>query len=98
MATAKKASWKVVDPVCGMEVNPAKAPQTREVMDQIYYFCSNYCAEIFDPKISEPDLARLRAAIGGTGYRTRRTSAVWSKGIARGAVERLMDLLFRRQP
>jgi YHS domain-containing protein len=96
MTAETRATPKVTDPVCGMEVNPAEAPQTREVMGQTYYFCSNYCAQIFDPEMTGADLARLQVAIGGTGDRARRTPLVWAKDIANGALEKLMDLLFGR--
>jgi|GEM_PF-428242 len=53
---------KVTDPVCGMKIDPAKAEKeglTAEVEGQIYYFCSEECAEDFHrhgPQIEEsPD-------------------------------------------
>lgn len=38
----------VTDPVCGMRVEPGKAPALREVGDRAYWFCSTSCAETFD--------------------------------------------------
>ncbi|MCC9076009.1 heavy metal translocating P-type ATPase [Litorilinea aerophila] len=38
----------VTDPVCGMEINPADAAQTRTVDGVTTYFCSDRCAEQFD--------------------------------------------------
>ncbi len=96
MTTAKKTGWKVVDPVCGMEVDPAEAPQTRVVMGRTYYFCSNYCAEIFDPDMTGSDLVRLGAAIGGAGYLTRLSPVAWAKGVANAALHWLMDVSLRR--
>ncbi len=36
-----------VDPVCGMEVNPATAAAKQDFRDRTYYFCSVGCAEKF---------------------------------------------------
>ncbi len=41
------ASAKVKDPVCGMEVDPAKAVKV-EREGKTYYFCSAYCKEQFE--------------------------------------------------
>jgi Cu+-exporting ATPase len=38
----------VKDPVCGMEIDPTTAAQTREAMGQTFYFCSDHCAHTFD--------------------------------------------------
>lgn len=40
------------DPVCGMEVDPADAAATVEHGGQVYYFCSQDCADSFqdDPE------------------------------------------------
>ena len=38
----------VVDPVCGMYVDPQKARGTAEHQGQTYYFCSPRCAERFE--------------------------------------------------
>lgn len=77
-------------PICGMVVDPAEAPQTRQVMGQTFYFCSNFCAEIFDPQMTETDLARLRATIGGGSYQTRLTPVLWAKGIIIGPIKKLI--------
>jgi Cu+-exporting ATPase len=42
----------VVDPVCGISVNPDTAAATREVGGSTYYFCSTHCAATFD---ADPD-------------------------------------------
>ena len=45
MQTAKEKS--VVDPVCGMTVNPATAAGAFDYRGQTYYFCSVHCLEKF---------------------------------------------------
>lgn len=40
----------VVDPVCGMTVEPENAAATRSHEGHTYYFCSTYCADEFDTK------------------------------------------------
>ncbi len=37
-----------IDPVCGMEVDPADAAGHSEFEDRVYYFCSPKCKEKFD--------------------------------------------------
>jgi YHS domain-containing protein len=37
-----------IDPVCGMEVDPASAAGYSEYEDKIYYFCSNECKRRFE--------------------------------------------------
>ncbi len=66
----------VIDPVCGMEIDPAQALTTRQVGNQTFYFCSNFCAQIFDPEMTDEEQIRLRAAIGGEPAQ-RRTMPVW---------------------
>ncbi len=44
----KAGSQSVVDPVCGMQVDPAKAAATRMHKDVAYYFCCVGCAREFD--------------------------------------------------
>lgn len=36
------------DPVCGMQVEPAKAAGTSEYQGRTYYFCSTGCKAQFD--------------------------------------------------
>ena len=38
----------VVDPVCRMAVDPARAPERRSFEDTAYVFCSSECALVFD--------------------------------------------------
>jgi len=73
-----------------MEIDAAEAPQTRQVMGQTFYFCSNYCAQIFDPEMAETDLVMLRATIGGGGYQTRLTPVSWAEGVMVGLIKKLI--------
>ena len=41
------------DPVCGMEVDEAKAAGTSEYKGKTYYFCSPGCKKGFDEKPGE---------------------------------------------
>ncbi|HYJ91287.1 MAG TPA: YHS domain-containing protein [Pyrinomonadaceae bacterium] len=36
------------DPVCGMDVDPAKAPARSMFEGRTYYFCSKSCKMLFD--------------------------------------------------
>lgn len=38
----------VIDPVCGMRVDPARAADQREYRGATFYFCSAWCARRFD--------------------------------------------------
>ena len=42
----------VKDPVCGMEIDPAKAAGSSEIEGQTHYFCNLNCKESFD---AEPE-------------------------------------------
>ncbi len=54
-----------IDPVCGMEVNPASAEAQSEFGGQPFYFCSKECKRQFDldPQryIDDTDRAQARA-------------------------------------
>ena len=39
---------KVVDPVCGMQIEPAKAAGKSGYKGKTYYFCSDHCKRTFD--------------------------------------------------
>lgn len=41
-------SGKPTDPVCGMEVDPAKAAGTRVAADETLFFCSATCLDAYD--------------------------------------------------
>jgi YHS domain-containing protein len=45
---AGQASAAVVDPVCGMTVDPAPAAAHRRHAQRDYYFCAETCADAFD--------------------------------------------------
>ena len=42
-----------VDPVCGMEVDPALAPAQTSYEGQAYFFCSDECRRLFEENPSE---------------------------------------------
>jgi YHS domain-containing protein len=44
----RSASGHPIDPVCRMEVDPAKAAATRIVGRDTYFFCSQNCLDAFD--------------------------------------------------
>lgn len=44
----RSASGKPVDPVCGMEIDPAHAAGTRVASGQTFFFCSPMCLDTFD--------------------------------------------------
>jgi YHS domain-containing protein len=54
-----------LDPVCGMEVNPASAEAQSEFAGVTFYFCSQECKKAFDAEprryVDEVDLAEARA-------------------------------------
>ncbi|MEM2136669.1 MAG: YHS domain-containing protein [Candidatus Methanomethylicia archaeon] len=39
---------KVVDPVCGMDVDSNKTPFKTIYKGKIYYFCSMHCKRVFE--------------------------------------------------
>jgi Cu+-exporting ATPase len=47
----KSATARVIDPICGMKIDPATAAATREHDGTTFYFCNKGCAKDFD---SEP--------------------------------------------
>ncbi len=42
------ATATVTDPVCGMNIDPAKAVGSSRYNDETYYFCSRGCETRFD--------------------------------------------------
>ena len=48
----KSATPRVIDPICGMKIDPATATATREHNSTTFYFCTSGCAKTFD---SDPD-------------------------------------------
>jgi len=38
----------VIDPVCGMEVDPQKTKYKSVYKGKVYYFCSYQCKKVFD--------------------------------------------------
>ncbi len=59
---------KVHDPVCGMEIEPQSAFAKREHMGQMFYFCSQSCADQFDK-----DPHRYVMTSATTGFNPERT-------------------------
>ncbi|WP_431951438.1 heavy metal translocating P-type ATPase [Actinacidiphila sp. bgisy167] len=57
---ARPGRAAVVDPVCGMRVDPATAPERRDTADGSYSFCSPRCAAAFD---SAPDRYRTPSGV-----------------------------------
>jgi Cu+-exporting ATPase len=47
-AKEELAMATTIDPVCGMEVDPATAAGSSEHAGQTYYFCSTGCKRRFD--------------------------------------------------
>lgn len=39
---------EIIDPVCGMNVNPQKTIFKTLYKGEIYYFCSSHCKKVFD--------------------------------------------------
>ncbi len=60
---ADQAPKLVKDPVCGMDVDPAKAAGKSEYKGKTYYFCSDHCKKQFDAN-PEAILAGKRADRG----------------------------------
>ena len=48
----------VIDPICGMKIDPATAAQTRTLDGVTTYFCSEQCAEKFDVQSTGYQAAR----------------------------------------
>jgi Cu+-exporting ATPase len=51
------------DPVCGMQTNPATAPEHRYTSDGTVHFCSAHCAAAYD---ADPD--RCSGSPAGRGH------------------------------
>jgi Cu+-exporting ATPase len=45
---AATSTREVVDPICGMRIDPDGAAATREYDGSTYCFCSRHCAATFD--------------------------------------------------
>ena len=64
------------DPVCGMQVDPAKAAGTGEYQGKTYYFCNAVCQRKFEenPEASGGPVARTKVEIASTRRVTLATS------------------------
>jgi len=58
-AAPRKQAQKVLDPVCGMTIDPAKSAGKSNYKGQTYYFCSDHCKRTFD---ANPEAALKKAA------------------------------------
>jgi Cu+-exporting ATPase len=66
-----EAAAEVLDPVCGMMIDPADAAATYDYKGQTYYFCMQDCADRFQAepeKYLQPDGAATPEAPPGTIY------------------------------
>ena len=76
---AREQGMIVVDPVCGMKVDPATAKHSYELGDTTYHFCSERCLDKFkadpdrylnppehDPAVTAPAMGALPVAAEGT--------------------------------
>jgi Cu+-exporting ATPase len=64
---SRPASGKPIDPVCGMEVEPANAAGTRVVSGETYFLCSQTCLDALDKDATmytHPRAAHRHAATG----------------------------------
>jgi Cu+-exporting ATPase len=44
----EEVTFMAIDPVCKMQVDPAKAPAKSDYKGQTYYFCAPGCKKAFD--------------------------------------------------
>lgn len=47
-APAKETAARTKDPVCGMEIDPAKSKEKSVHNGKTYYFCSSHCKAEFE--------------------------------------------------
>jgi P-type Cu+ transporter len=64
---------KVIDPVCGMETNPAVAAGQSRFEGETFYFCSNNCKEKFDAEPHRYARAKTTAE-GAAGLTTEQAT------------------------
>lgn len=63
----------IVDPVCGMHIDPEKAPAFSKYGEHTYYFCSDTCKQQFD---ADPEKYIANAqAMNPEGYGTPQPTA-----------------------
>jgi Cu+-exporting ATPase len=55
----------VLDPVCGMKIDPKSAAGKSEYKGQTYYFCSLGCKKSFD---QDPEKYIVKAQGSGSGH------------------------------
>ncbi|GLV95157.1 MULTISPECIES: heavy metal translocating P-type ATPase [Streptomyces] len=57
-----RSALEVVDPVCGMHLDPAHAAEHRTTNTGTYHFCSAHCAAAFDAGQAPPDASTASGA------------------------------------
>jgi Cu+-exporting ATPase len=67
MKAAATQEDRVIDPVCGMSVDPNRAAGTSGRDGQTYYFCSTACKEKFDAATAEAVTPSQGSCCGGGG-------------------------------
>lgn len=69
-----KTTTSVIDPVCGMKVNPDKAAAQHDHQGQTYYFCSGHCATKFKANpndyLKEKEIPKAETKKNSTGKYT----------------------------
>lgn len=80
--TSDEHAEQPIDPVCGMSVDPAGTKHKREYDGEMYYFCSDHCAQSFQ---ADPEEYRGKtedregtADNGGASENRRRKEAVYT--------------------
>jgi P-type Cu+ transporter len=59
------AAQAVVDPVCGMTIDPAESVGTAQYQGQTYYFCTDACLQEFRADPAKYAAAHAPALVGG---------------------------------
>ena len=80
------AGREVLDPVCGMTIDPAEAAGHAEYKGQTYYFCHQSCLDRF--RAAPEDFLQPHSATGGNACGTRGRRVHLPDG-PRGAADRV---------
>ncbi len=69
--SSEEGQIQVIDPVCGMKVDPAKAAGSFEYRGKTYYFCSEHCLSKFkaNPEAFTQEEGEEEPSIGGHIHR-----------------------------
>ena len=98
MDTTMKSNTEVIDPICGMTVDPAHAAGRSERNGETYYFCSLGCKEKFDSEgdgsgksqtgvTSEESPAGMSRYAAGSGTNVHAITQAQKGGHSHGAAE-----------